>query len=463
MDGMIATRRTFLGAMTAASYQRVLGANDRVQLGLIGYGLIGAKHVETFKKQPDAEFAGICDVYAPRVDAGIAACGAPAKGYRDFRELLGNKDIQAVIIATPDHWHALQTILACAAGKDVYVEKPMTLFVREGRWMVNAARRYQRVVQVGTQQRSGKHYQKARQLMQDGAIGRIHSIHMSSHRNVMPGFGDPPDGTPPAGLDYDMWLGPAPRRAYNPQRCLYHFRWFWDYSGGQMTNLGQHNLDIVHWVMQVKGPQAVVSCGGRLALTADNGNTPDTQDAILEYAGGGWSQAADRRKPGFTVTVSIREACRGVTRSDFEFCGTKGSLTIGRGGFKINPDPKVHPANMIPNWSNPPGHPPRMDTGQALWTEPLEAKGDSDEQLDLHARNLLDCIKNRQRPIADVEDGHEVATACHLANISLWVGRKLQWNAATEEIIGDPEAASHLIRPYREPWDEVLHATGVAS
>ena len=436
------TRRTFLGAVTAASYGRVAGANDRVQIGLIGYGLIGGNHARTFTKQPDVDLAAVCDVYQPRVDAGVAACGPRAKGYRDFRKLLDDKDLQAVIVATPDHWHALQTMLACAAGKDVYVEKPMTLFVREGQWMMEAARRYGRVVQVGTQQRSGLHYQEALKLLRGGHIGRIHSARMAFHRNVMPGFGAPADGAPPQDLDYDMWLGPAPRRPYNPHRSLYHFRWFRDYSGGQMTNLGAHNLDIVQWVMQVTGPTNVASMGGRLALREDNGNTPDTQDAIFEY-------------PGFTATVSIREACRGAG-GRFEFCGTKGILTINRSGFEVHPDTKNPPANLIPHWSDAPGHPPRSDVQPEPWTTPVKGTGSSKEQVRLHARNFIDCIKSRNRPIADVEDGHRVATSCHLANISLRVGRSISWDPAREEIVGDSEASAQLMRPYRRPWNDVL-------
>jgi predicted dehydrogenase len=151
----------FLGAVTAASYGRIVGANDRIQVGFIGCGLIGHQHVHDFQNQKDADLAAMCEVYQPRLEEGLAACGNGAKGYRDFRKLLDNKEIQAVVVSTPDHWHALLTIMACAAGKDVYVEKPLTLFIKEGRWMVEAARRYQRVVQAGTQQRSGPHYQKA--------------------------------------------------------------------------------------------------------------------------------------------------------------------------------------------------------------------------------------------------------------------------------------------------------------
>ncbi len=443
------SRRTFLGSLTAASYSRILGANERVRIGLVGYGLIGAFHAGTFKKQPDADLAAVCDVYQPRVDAGVAACGGAAKGYRDFRRMLENKDLDAVIVATPDHWHALITIMACAAGKDVYVEKPMTLFVKEGRWMVNAARRYQRVVQVGTQGRSGTHIPEVISLFNAQHVGKIHSVHIGTARNIMPGFGAPPDGAPPAGLDYDLWLGPAPRRPYNPHRALYHFRWFWDYSGGQMTNLGAHDLDFVYLLMKTRGPSSVFSTGGRFALTNDNGETPDTQDAILHY-------------PGFTVTISVREACAGRRQgSGTEFFGTKGSITVGRGGYQVYADTRVAPEKLIPPWSSPPGHPRPAELKPQPWTEARKAGGE-EEPMNIHARNFLDCIKSRKRPNADVEEGHLVATACHLANISLRLGgRTLRWDAEKEQIVGDSEANRWLERPYRKPWDAVLKGLGV--
>ena len=432
---MTGTRRTFLGGLTAASYGRISGANNRVQIGLAGYGLIGAFHTGTFKKQPDVDLAAVCDVYQPRVDAGVAACGGACKGYRDFRKMLENKDLQAVIVATPDHWHALMTIMACAAGKDVYVEKPMTLFVREGRWMVNAARRYKRVVQVGTQGRSGTHIPEVISLFKAQHVGKIHSVHIGTARNIMPGFGAPPDGSPPAGLDYDLWLGPAPKRPYNPHRALYHFRWFWDYSGGQMTNLGAHDLDFVYLLMKTRGPSSVFSTGGRFALTNDNGETPDTQDAILHY-------------PGFTVTIGVREACAGRRQGGgTEFFGTKGSITVGRGGYQVYADTRVAPEKLIPPWSNPPGHPQPAEMKPQPWTEARKAGGE-EEPMNVHARNFLDCIKSRKRPNADVEEGHLVSSACHLANISLRLGgRALRWDAEKEQIVGDPEANGWLERP----------------
>ena len=440
------TRRSAvaLTAVAAGSYRRILGANERIQVGFIGFGLIGSQHVHDFRNQKDVDLAAMCDVYQPRLEAGTAACGASAKAYSDFRKLLDDKDLQAVVVSTPDHWHALMTIMACAAGKDVYVEKPLTLFVQEGRWMVEAARRYNRIVQVGTQQRSGKHYQRARQLLESGYIGQIVSVRAASFRNIMPGFGSPPDSAAPADFNYDMWLGPAPRRPYNKMRGIYHFRWFWDYSGGQMTNLGAHELDIVQWVIGVNGPAAVSSSGGRFALKS-LGDTPDTQDALFEY-------------PGVTALYSFREASAGRRAgAGLEFFGTKGSMSISRSGFEVIPDLKINPANAIPVFEGHPiGGPVREDVKPEPWVEALKEPGSSSEQFDLHARNFLDCIKTRERPISDVEAGHQVTTACHLANISLRVGRKIKWDAHAEQIVDDREASAMLVRPYRKPWDAVL-------
>ncbi len=433
--------------MTAASYSRVMGANDRVQVGFIGYGLIGAQHVYDFKNQKDVDLAAMAETYQPRLEQGVAACGGKARPYKDFRKLIEDKDLQAVVVATPDHWHALMTIMACGAGKDVYVEKPLTLFVAEGRWMTKAARKYNRVVQTGTQQRSGLHYQKARDLLRDGAIGRIHHVSMAAARNIMPGFGTPPAAATPSDFDYDMWLGPAPARPYSPHRGIYHFRWFWDYSGGQMTNLGAHSIDIVHWALKLNGPSAVSSSGGRFALQ-DDGETPDTQDALFEY-------------PRMTATWSHREASAGQRGSaaGLQFFGDKGSMVLGRSGFEIIPDMKVDPNNAIPQFQGQPGGgPPRSTFKPEPWTQARKEPGSSPEQFDLHVRNFIDCIKSRQRPIADVEDGHRVAVACHLGNLSLRTGRKLRWDWEKEQIIGDAEANKMLVRPYRKPWDAVLRS-----
>src|SRR5689334_14182552 len=211
------TRRTFLGAaaLTAASYQRILGANDRIGVGFIGFGLIGKQHVADFKKFTDVDLVGMCDVYKPRIDEGLSFMGNPnAKGYSDFRKMYENKDIQGVVISTPDHWHALLTIMGCAAGKDIYVEKPMTVCIDEGKWMIQAARKHKRIVVVGTQRRHGKGVGEAAKVIESGKLGKIHSIRIASYRNIYPGFGKTPVQDPPHDLDYEMWLGPAPKRPY---------------------------------------------------------------------------------------------------------------------------------------------------------------------------------------------------------------------------------------------------------
>jgi predicted dehydrogenase len=450
------TRRSFVGAgaaaITAAGWQRVRGANERIGVGFIGYGLIGKRHLLDFQAQPDAELVAVAEAHRGRRAEATSQIGGSAKGYDDFRRLLDDKNVQAIVISTPDHWHALQTMLACAAGKDVYVEKPLTLFVREGRWMIECARRHGSVVQVGTQQRSGPHYARARELIQSGRIGPVVSVRMGNFRNVMPGFGRPADCDPPAELDWDMWLGPAPKRGYNPNRAIYHFRWFWDYSGGQMTNLAAHALDIVHWYLDVPGPSSVTSMGGRFCLL-DNGETPDTQDTLVQY-------------PGFTALWSHREACTGQSRGGLEFCGPKGSLTINRMGFVLAGDRKIPPENAIPQYAgaHPIGGPKRVAQTGAVetWTEPIEDKsGRSEEQLKSHVRNFLDCVKSRRQPTAGLERAHRVATVCHLANISLRLGRPLRWDAATEEIAGDAEASAMLVRPYRAPWDREFKGLGL--
>ncbi|HEV3260324.1 MAG TPA: Gfo/Idh/MocA family oxidoreductase [Gemmataceae bacterium] len=449
------SRRAFVrggaaAVLSAATYGRVVGANARVGIGFIGFGLIGKRHVMDFRDQPDTNLVAVAEVHRGRLDEATTFIGGSVKGHGDFRKLLDDRHVDAVVVSTPDHWHALMTMLSCAAGKDVYVEKPLTLFVREGRWMVDVARRHHRVVQVGTQQRSGPHYQRARELIRDGHLGKVCSVRMQAYRNIMPGYGAPPDQDPPRQLDWNLFLGPAPYRRYNPNRALYHFRWFWDYSGGQMTNLGQHALDIAHWCLGASGPRSVASMGGRYNLR-DNGETPDTQDALFEY-------------DGWTAIWSHREASRGpADASPLEFFGTKGSLAISRRGFVLTPDRKVAPANTVPQFTgaHPVGGPVAVkESGPPqYWTKPVkDHSGDARAQFQKHVRNFLDCVKSRRQPVSDLESGHRVATACHLANIALRLGRGVRWDADKEQVVDDPEAAKMLVRHYRAPWDSELKA-----
>jgi predicted dehydrogenase len=407
------------GAGTAVSRMNILGANDRVNIGIIGSGDRGMQVWQIFLKQADVNPVAVCDVYQPYIDKAANAAGGKVKTFGDFRRLLEVKEVDAVLIATPDHWHALQTIMACQAGKDVYVEKPLSLTILEGRKMVEAARKHNRIVQTGSQQRSGQHYQQAVKLIQEGAIGEVHKITAGYTRNAMPGFKHEPwlPEQLPKELNWDMWLGPAPFVPYDPFRCHYHFRWFWDYSGGQMTNWGAHNLDIARWALNAKGPTAVTAFGGRYAIK-DGGETPDVQEVLYNFQ-------------TCIVSWTGREVNR--TRDEYlVFNGTKGTLSIMRNGFTIAPE----------TWRKK----------EKPEIEPMETKGNGNEAQMLHVRNFLDCVKSRQRPIADVEEGHLTATMCHLGNIATRLSRSLNWDAAKEEFIGDKEANQMLSRTYRKPW-----------
>ena len=426
-------RRTFSktlagGAYTALSASRVLGANDRIGVGIIGCGGQGSGNWRNFLAQPEVTPVAVCDVFQPNRERAAAASKEKVAQYKDFRQLLDNKDVDAVIVSTPDHWHALLTIMACKAGKDVYVEKGLSSTIREGRVAVDTARKYKRIVQVGAQERSGDHYAKAVNLIQDGALGAVHRVSANWTRNMMPGFKSRQlkAGLTDA-LDWDMWLGPAPHVAFDPIRFSYNWRWFWDYSGGQMTNWGSHSLDIVRWALNVKTPTAVAAFGGRYELK-DGGETPDVQDVIYSF-------------PGCTVTwagceVSGFEAIRypdGDRRLKplLEFHGTKGSMVLTRRGFEVTPQ----------IWSGD-----EQDGKPAMEPVKVAAAGGN------HVRNFLDCMKSRKLPICDVEEGHLTMVMCHLGNMSMKVGRTLYWGAKKEEVIGDKEANQLLTKQYRKPW-----------
>jgi len=451
------SRRAFLGAaaLTAASYKRVLGANNRIGIGFIGFGLIGKQHVADCRKFDDVDLVAMCETYKPRLQEGLEYMGNPrARGYPDFRKMFEDKDVQGVVVATPDHWHALLTILACAAGKDVYVEKPLTVFNQEGQWMLQAQRKYNRIVAVGTQRRHGKGVSEAKKVVESGVLGKIHSVRFASYRNVYPGFGRTPVEDPPQELDYDMWLGTAPKRPYQKLRGLYHFRWFWDYSGGQMTNLGAHIIDQILWIMNVKGPTTVTSTGGRFALD-DDGETPDLQDAMWVF-------------PGFVMNAAIREAnaMRDAAARGHLYLGTKGTLLLA-GNYEVTPENKIDPVNDIPRFlGHPVGGPLYTDVKPTPWIQASKGGVASDARygtggentMAMNERDWLNSMRTRKPPLCDLEHGHRVAVASNLANMSLKLGRTIRWDPEKEEVIGDKEAAALCVRPYRAPWDGVLRS-----
>jgi predicted dehydrogenase len=441
----VANRRTFLKAMAATGLLATGGArsaaSDRVRVGLIGAGLIGTRHLIDFAAQPDVDVVAIADVSPTRVEAARARVGGKPEGVSDFRRLLDRSDIDAVVVNTPDHWHALMTIMACAAGKDVYVEKPLTHVVREGEWMISAARTHRRVVQAGTQQRSGAHYRRAADLVRGGHIGEVRHAHIRATRNIVPGF-TRPLGEPPLSPEaWDLWLGPAPFVPFDARRGLYHFRWFWDYSGGQTTNLLSHDLDIVQWITGAM-PVRVAAFGQRRSLEGF-GETPDAFEAVYEY-------------PGFLATWSSSEVSAGRIRG-LEISGTRGTLSIDRRGFAITGDPRIPIDDQIPayTFSSAPSPAPPPERTEAIKDEGYEQVRD---QFVPHVRDFIECVRTRREPVADLASAHRTSTACHLANIAMRAGRVVRWDDAASDIAGDAEASRLLTKTYRAPWDRELRA-----
>jgi predicted dehydrogenase len=326
----VATAATSL-SMAGISTRSVLGANDRIRLGVIGTGRQGIDNMQNFMRH-GVEVAAVCDVYQLNLEKGLKAAGGKAKTFTDFRRLLEEKDIDVVINATPDHWHALPTVMACQAGKDVYTEKPISVAVEEGKKMVEAARKYKRVVQVGLWQRSNAHFQKAVQLVQDGLLGKVTYVRTWNYENTYPeGIGNPPDADPPAGLDWDMWLGPAPKVQYNWNRFgvgdrWSTFRYFYDYANGWPGDWAVHLMDIVQWAMKVDGPNTITAQGSKFYLQ-DNSDIPDTLQITWEY-------------PHFVATYENR-MCNGNSLSEhgygIVFHGSDGTMFLDRSGFQVYP------------------------------------------------------------------------------------------------------------------------------
>jgi len=426
-----------------------LGANDRVICGFIGTGGMGRSNLRDFLRSGQVRAAAVCDVWDHNRDLTLQMTadqeGGPADGYKDFRHVLDLEEVDVAVVSTPDHWHALPTVMACDAGKDVYIEKPLSLTIYEGRKMVEAARRNGRVVQMGTQQRSGAHFQEAVKLVQEGAIGKVSRVNTWNYGNESPaGMGRPRDTEPPPGLDWDLWLGPAPKAPFNGNRFIHTFRWFWDYSGGMLTDWGTHHLDIVQWAMQVDAPVAISAVGGNFCID-DNRETPDTLEVLYEY-------------PGFIASFSHRvgnghgPAGRGY---GIEFFGTDGTMYLNRGGFEIRPETAGTPTaprssyQRILDQKTP-------DRRRREWSSSKGRSGfrtaPGSEQHFTHVLNFLDCVRTRKKPVSDVGVGHRSTSTPHLGNIALRLGRRIRWDGVKERVLGDEEANRLLHREYRKPW-----------
>jgi len=421
------SRRRFLqtsaaaaGSALAAPYfvpRSAFGANERIVLGHIGVKNQGTSNLKRFLSYDGklCDVAALCDVDSKVLGDARAlvtkSTGRTVDVFEDYRKLLDRKEIDAVVISTPDHWHARMTIDACNAGKDVYCEKPLTHTILEGRKMVDAARSQKRIVQTGSQQRSDAKFRQACELVRSGRIGKLETVFVGIPKPNHPGK-PIPDGTPPAELNFNMWLGPAPDRPYNKNRVHYNFRFFWDYSGGQMTNFGAHHIDIAHWGMGMDD-------SGPLEIAGVATFHPEHWHEVSETCRVTYKYRND-------VTMIVGQQQQDIP-SGATFVGSKGKIYVTRG--KIVGEP----ADVL--------------------SEPL---GESDVKLAVsanHHLNFLECLKSRALPICDVEIGHRAATACHLGNIAVRTGRKITWDSATEQIVGDDAAQAMTLPKYRSPWN----------
>jgi predicted dehydrogenase len=427
---------------TAVGSTRVRGANDRIRLGFIGVGNRGDQVLDAFLAHEDAEIAAICDIYAPYVDYAVQKAGGRAARVVDYRRLLDMTDVDAVVVCTPDHWHALQMIDACQAGKDVYVEKPLSLVVSEGRAMVNAARRYNRVVQVGIHRRSSTFVKEAADIVRSGALGTI-SVARSFHvQNEWPkGIGAPPDGQPPPGVKWDAWVGPAPERPYNRNRTFYRFRWFYDYSGGQVTNFGVHYMDAIQWALGQDAPLAVTAMGGKVAIE-DNREIPDTLEVLWTYPGG---TLVTFSQYNATAAPAARDS-----RVEVEFHGTRGTLFLYSDGYEVVPDeitPNEFPARTPVDRQYERGY----RAGAKALIEGSRVTGGRADTAD-HARNFLDCVRSRAACACDIETGHRSTSATLLANAAHRTKSYLEWDREAERFTNSEPANALLTYRYRPPY-----------
>jgi len=386
------------------------GVRAGIRVGVIGTGGRGSD----LMRSAMANVVAVCDVdskhLAAAADAVEKKTGRKPSQYSDFRKLLENRDIDAVIVGTPDHWHALVTTQACLAGKDVYCEKPLTLTIHEGRVMTQVARATKRIVQTGSQQRSDDKFRLGCELVRNGRLGKLKSVRVGlTYVNFNPTV--VPDSEPPAELNYDLWLGPAPWRPYNKNRVHYNFRFFWDYSGGQMTNWGAHHLDIAQWGlgMDESGPLEIEATAK--FDPAKRFEVPVESDITYKYAG--------------DITLLCTQGPDRKTGTTFE--GEKGWIHVNRGNLEASHDDLI--------------------------TAPLPADAKRLYVSKDHMDNWFDCIKTRQLPICDVEIGHRSSTVCHLGSLAMRLGRKLRWDPAKEEFLGDEKANAMRHYAYRKPWE----------
>lgn len=433
---MKTNRRKFIANSTTAGlgitvFPTILNAgkvpaNDKVVVALIGCKGMGFSDLRAFLAQPGVECGGLCDVDANVLNERAAETeqitGKKPRIYADYRKMLEEKDIDAVIVGTPDHWHCLQMVDACDAGKDVYCEKPLGNSIDECNIMLKAAAKYKKVVQVGQWQRSDPHWQNAVKYLHEGHIGRIRTVKAWSNVGWKGSIPVLPDEPVPAGVNYDMWLGPAPKRPFNMNRFHFTFRWYWDYAGGLMTDWGVHLLDYALFGMNEYVPKSIMATGGKYAFPDDAMETPDTLTAVYDFGDFGliWEH-----------TIGIYGANYGRGHG-VAFVGEHGTVVVDRQGWE-----------MIPESSG-------FGVKEGLEAVPLQKS--TGQGLNLHVANFIDCMKTRNKPNCDIEIGAHIARFAHLGNIAYRLGRRLYWDGESQKFVNDKEADAFARVNYREPW-----------
>lgn len=446
------SRRDFArnaGLVTALSYSRILGANERIRMGYIGLGNRGDQVHEAFLEHGDCVTAAVSDLRDDYMEFAVKKSRATPQKYKEYKKLLEARDVDAVVIATPDHWHALMFVDACNAGKDVYVEKPLSLTVLEGRKMVETAERTRRVVQVGTNRRSWKTYREAAEFVRSGGIGRVTAARCFHIRNEWPnGLGPAPGEPAPNAWEWDQWLGPAPAVPYNSNRSYYNFRWFYDYSGGQLTNFGVHYIDIIRWCLGQDSPRSVTAMGGKYAGIRDNREIPDTLQVLWEFEG-----------PTLVVFEQYNaNAAPGNARdSEMELRGTKGTMYIRNTNWEVAPEKTAGDYGGYDHgrgYGNPLDRTsgPRFAASLKPAMEPMVRQGPSGYDTTSHTRNFLDCVKSRGKCNADVLTGHLSTVAALIGNIAHKTRSHLDWDAQTERFTNNNKANSFLHYEYRAPY-----------
>lgn len=428
------SRRTFIkrtGSLVAGATlpwdlpKRVgVPAADQLNVALIGCKGMGMYNLTDHLKQPGINGVALCDVDANILQERAAAVheltGKKPRLYNDYRRVIDDRDVDIVIIGTPDHWHCLPAVEACAAGKDVYVEKPLANSIAECQAMLGAARKYGRIVQVGQQQRSGQHWQDVVALVKSGTLGQIRKIKTWGYFGYGKGNPKVPDSPPPEGVDYDMWLGPAPAHPFNQNRFHGSWRHFWDHGGGLLTDWGVHLLDIPLWAMEVTFPKSVMASGGIYAYPDNAIETPDTLNVLFDYGDFTleWDHAGGLSKGLYGRSYGVA------------FIGNHGTLIVNREGWEVVAESENN-----------------TDKTPVIPLQPADS-----QSHEKHVQNFVDCVKTRKAPICEIEQGHNVALVAHMGNIAYRTGNKLYWDDSTGSF-GDDAKANALIKPqYRKPW-----------